>query len=70
LEPLPAILSRYDFPSKDFGQFFQFTSHAGINFDVSRRFRLGYRFEHMSNAGFSSPNPGLNLNIFSVGYLF
>jgi hypothetical protein len=66
----PTILSRHDFPSKDLGQLFQFTSHAGINFDVWRRFRLGYRFEHMSNGGFSQPNPGLNLNLFSVSYLF
>lgn len=66
----PTILSRYDFPSKDLGQLVQFTSHAGINFDISHRVRLGYRFEHLSNGGLSHPNPGLNLNIFAVGYLF
>ena len=66
----PTLLSRYDFPGKDLGQFFQFNSHAGINFDFWRRFRLGYRFEHISNGGFSEPNPGLNLNIFSFSYRF
>jgi len=66
----PTILSRHDFPSKDLGEFFQFTSYAGLSFDVSRRFRFGYRFEHISNGGFSRPNPGLNLNIFSISYLF
>ena len=66
----PTLLSRYDFPGKDLGSSLQFTSHVGMNADVSTRIRLGYRFEHMSNGGFSTPNPGLNLNIFAVSYLF
>jgi hypothetical protein len=66
----PTLLSRYDFPGKDLGSSLQFTSHAGMNVDLSSRIRLGYRFEHMSNGGLITPNPGLNLNIFAVSYLF
>ena len=66
----PALLSREDFPTKDLGSNFQFSSHIGFNVDVSSRVRLGYRFQHMSNAGMAQPNPGLNLHMFSVSWLF
>jgi len=64
------VLTRSDFVSKDFGIPFQFTSHAGINFDVSSRFRLSYRFQHMSNAGLSEFNPGLNMHMLGLSYVF
>ena len=55
----PTLLSRDSFGSKSFGMDFQFTSHAGVNWDFAAHWRLGYRFQHMSNAGFARPNPGL-----------
>jgi hypothetical protein len=66
----PTVLSRHEFESKDFGSLYQFTSHAGLNWDLGERFRVGYRFQHMSNAGFASPNPGLNMHLFTVSYRF
>jgi hypothetical protein len=66
----PTLLTRTDFRNKDFGIPFQFTSHAGFNVDISSKFRLGYRFQHMSNAGLSGHNPGLNLHVFGVSYRF
>jgi lipid A 3-O-deacylase len=63
-------LSRSDFRDKNFGQPLQFTSHAGLNFDIASRIRLSYRLQHMSNAGLSSHNPGLNMHMFGVSYLF
>lgn len=66
----PTVLSAWDFPGKDLGGAFQITSHGGVNFDIAKKFRLGYRFEHMSNAGLSHPNPGLNLSVFVVSYVF
>ena len=63
-------LTRYNFPTKDFGMPLQFTSHAGLNFDISGRVRLSYRFEHMSNGSLSRHNPGLNLHTFGLSYLF
>jgi hypothetical protein len=63
-------LSRYLFENKDFGTRFQFTSHVGLNFDLTSRIQLTYRFQHMSNAGISSSNPGLNMHLFGISYLF
>jgi hypothetical protein len=63
-------LSRGEFGSKDLGGLFQFTTHAGLNWDFAPHLRVGYRFQHMSNAGIRSPNPGLNLHVFAVSYLF
>ena len=31
---------------------------------------MGYRFEHISNADLANPNPGLNMHLFTVSYLF
>jgi hypothetical protein len=66
----PTLLSQHDYVVKDFGVKFQFTSHVGLNWDINRHVRLGYRFQHMSNAGLSSHNPGLNLHMIGVSYLF
>ena len=66
----PTVLTRSDFITKDFGIPFQFTSHIGINFDIASRIRFSYRFQHMSNASLSRHNPGLNMNMFGVSYLF
>jgi hypothetical protein len=66
----PTFLSRSEFGSKDFGTDIQFTSHIGLNWDFAAHWRLGYRFQHMSNAGLGSKNPGLNLHLFGLSYLF
>jgi hypothetical protein len=66
----PTLLSRSQFGSKDFGSDFQFTTHAGLNWDFARHWRLSYQFHHMSNAGLASPNPGLNLHLFGLSYVF
>jgi len=64
------ILSHSDFVSKDFGEPLQFTSHVGLYWDFAPHWRLGYRFQHMSNAGLSNRNPGLNLHLFALSYRF
>ncbi|HLH52416.1 MAG TPA: acyloxyacyl hydrolase [Verrucomicrobiae bacterium] len=66
----PTLMTRSRFDSKDFGIPFQFTSHIGLNYDVSSRIRVSYRFQHMSNASLSSHNPGLNLHVLGLSYLF
>jgi Lipid A 3-O-deacylase (PagL) len=66
----PTFLSRSEFESKDIGTEFQFTSYIGLNWDFAPNFRVGYRFQHMSNAGFSNHNPGLNMHMFSLSYVF
>lgn len=66
----PTVLTESDFRTKDFGFPLQFTSHAGLNLDVISHLRLSYRFQHMSNAGLGLHNPGLNLHMFGLSYLF
>jgi lipid A 3-O-deacylase len=66
----PTLLSRYRFEGMDFGERFQFTSHIGLIWYLTDRVSLGYRFQHMSNAGLASPNPGLNLEMLELSYHF
>jgi len=66
----PTVLTRHTFGGLDLGIAFQFTSYAGMNWDLSRHWGLGYRFEHLSNASLSSSNPGLNSHSFTLYYRF
>jgi hypothetical protein len=62
------LLSRHRFHHEDFGMPVQFTSHIGLTWDLGHRAQLGYRFQHMSNAGLAFPNPGLDLHAFTFSY--
>ena len=66
----PTFLSTHEFGEDNLGTRVQFTSHIGLNSDFARHWRVGYRFQHMSNAGLSTPNPGLNMHMFALSYLF
>lgn len=66
----PTALSRYRFELGDFGQWFQFTSHGGFRWHINDRLSLAYRFQHMSNAGLSAKNPGLDLHALTLGWRF
>jgi hypothetical protein len=66
----PTIISEETFGDEDFGGSLQFTSHIGISFRPIRPLHIGYRFQHMSNAGIYSQNPGLNLHMLEVAYYF
>ena len=66
----PTFMSRVRFGNTDFGMPLQFTSFLGLSADMGKRWGAGYRFQHMSNAGLGSDNPGLNMHMFSVRYRF
>lgn len=66
----PTVLSSYKFDAKDFGGDLQFTSYAGLNWNLSETFTVGARIQHMSNGGFARPNPGVNFWMLSVRYNF
>ena len=66
----PTLLSRKEVGHTDFGSLYQLTSHAGLNWDLGSHFRIGYRFQHMSNGGLTDHNPGLNLHVLSANYRF
>ncbi|MGM0812977.1 acyloxyacyl hydrolase [Thioalkalivibrio sp.] len=62
----PTLLSEDRFGARDLGGQFHFTSHAGIRYELRPRISLGYRLQHTSNAGISSPNPGLDLQLLTL----
>jgi lipid A 3-O-deacylase len=66
----PTIISQHTFGPQNLGSNLQFTSHIGLNYDIGSRLRIGYRLQHMSNGGISHPNPGLNMHMFGLSYLF
>ena len=66
----PTLLSRSKYGREDLGGAFYFTSYVGIRYRFGEHFTLGYQFSHMSNAGISSPNPGINMNMLELGYRF
>jgi len=67
----PTLMSRHTFGERDLGSIFQFTTHIGLNWDITNHLRLGYRFSHMSNAGIDSRhNHGLNMHMVAISYLF
>ena len=68
----PAYLSIDTVEQGDGG--FNFISQfgAGLQFELSRDVALnaGYRFRHLSNAGFSQPNNGINSDVLLAGISF
>ncbi len=66
----PTFLTENEFVNKDFGIPLQFTTHIGVDWDVTSHVRLGYHFQHMSNGGLSHHNPGLNLHMIGLSYVF
>jgi Lipid A 3-O-deacylase (PagL). len=66
----PTYISRYAFRERNYGVHFQFTTHIGLNWNVTEHVRFAYRYQHMSNAGIGTPNPGLNLHMLGLSYRF
>lgn len=65
-----SALSRHQFPDRDLGGCFEFTDHLGLNWHITKQFTVGWRYQHMSNAGIYGRNPGLNLQMLSATYSF
>ncbi len=66
----PTMMSKDIFGNIDMGTLFQFTTYIGFNLDITKHIRLGYRFQHISNAGLSQHNPGINMNMIALSYVF
>ena len=66
----PTLLSEDEFDDFDIGGHFQFTSAAGLDWEVMDEWSLGYRYQHISNAGLEGTNPGLNLHVLALSYDF
>lgn len=65
----PVWLSDHEYGDDDFGGGLLFASHIGLALHL-RPFVVGYRFQHMSNAGLYAENPGINLHLFGIGAHF
>ena len=66
------LLSRTSLGDKRFSTQFQFGDHlgAGLRFGAKGEFDLGYRFQHLSNAGIKRPNDGINFHQVRLQYHF
>lgn len=66
-----AGLTRDTFGNRDYNGYGQFISHGGLNYRFSDKLGVGYRYQHMSNAGMNgSSNPGLNLHMIGLSWFF
>ena len=65
------LLSATRFDGNDLGSAFQFGDHVGINWQsTAGRWALGYRFQHLSNAGIAPPNEGVNFHVLHVSWRY
>ena len=67
------LISRaYAYDGRKFGSSFQFGHFVGfgVNFGEHHDFMLGYRFQHLSNAGIVEPNQGINFSELHFAYTF
>jgi lipid A 3-O-deacylase len=57
---------------REFGSSFQFGDHigAGVRFGDKGQYDIGYRYQHLSNAGIKEPNQGINFNQVRFQYHF
>jgi hypothetical protein len=65
-----SFLGRNHLGGRNLGCAFQFTSHVGLMWEVIPRWELGYRAQHISNAGIGSDNPGLNSHFAVLAWRF
>lgn len=65
-----AYVSEQRVDGVDLGSRWHFTTHATLGYEpgMQRRWHLGLRVRHSSNAGFASPNPGLDIVMVELGY--
>ena len=57
---------------RQFGSAFQFGDHigAGVRFGDKGKYDIGYRYQHLSNAGIKQPNQGINFHQLRLQYHF
>ncbi len=65
-----ALMTDHVFGKENLGGAFIFIEYIGINFYLQPELTIGCYYQHMSNAGIYGDNPGVNLQIFEIRYLF
>ena len=66
----PTVISQDNYGDEDLGGVVQFTSHINLAARVYEGLNVGYRLQHMSNAGLYDKNPGVNLHMIEVSWRF
>jgi hypothetical protein len=66
----PVLLTEDHYGDLDLGGYFHFASAIGLKWRLRDGWSVAYRIQHISNAGISSPNPGLDLHLFRVARSF
>ncbi len=66
------LLSETTIGSKRFSTAFQFGDHLGFGyrFGAKGAYDVGYRYQHLSNAGIKKPNNGINFHQIRLQYHF
>jgi len=66
------LLTDTSLADKNYSTAFQFGSLIGFGVGFGRhgQYELGYRYQHISNAGIKDPNDGLSLHLLRLGYAF
>ncbi|MFP4156468.1 MAG: acyloxyacyl hydrolase [Opitutales bacterium] len=66
----PTLLTEDTFGAFEMGGHLHFTSALGLDWEWGDDWMLGYRFQHISNAGLRDENPGLNLHVLAIAREF
>lgn len=68
----PRLLSHTSIGDHELSTALQFGSHLGIGTRIGSKqsYDLGYRFQHISNAGIKHPNDGMNFHLIYLGYSY
>ena len=66
------MLSETEIDGRNLSSSFQFGEHLGLGFTFGKQneFDLGYRLQHLSNAGLKKPNDGITFHEVRFGYLY
>jgi hypothetical protein len=62
-------MTNHIFNNFDLGGTLNFKSHIALNVSPNKKINLGYRFEHISNAGLYEKNPGVNFHYIEIEYV-
>jgi hypothetical protein len=63
----PAYISKTDIGFRQKGSNFQFSDHFGLGFgDTAGRWRVGFAYRHISNAGIAKPNNAVDFKGVSI----
>ena len=66
---MPGLYSHSD-NGNDLGNVIEFRSQIGASYAVTEKIRIGFSFEHKSNAGIGDRNPGVETLFAKIGYQY